>query len=188
MDVPSDPWVLLFLPSWSLVTLANLQVLLQASSMRGTWGCVSETHTQSPGTGFPACCSCLACWSAGLYPSTGCMTFREPQTHPILQGSAQSRLGNVFKCCELAKVVGKNLLPVHSDGVFARLDLCFLVLLCQKSRQNHNKELTIWRTGSALDCVTFLTKSSAKASAQPVPSVLVTAGAPLPALVQFAFA
>lgn len=168
--------------------MANLQLLLQASPMQGTWGCMTETHTQSPGTGFPACCSCLACWSAGLYHSTGCMTFREPQTHPNLQCSAQSRLGNVVKCCELAKVVEKNLLPVLSDGIFARLDLCLLVLLCQKSRENHSKELTIWRTGSALDCVTFLTKSSAKASAQPVPSVLVTAGAPLPALVQFAFA
>lgn len=66
---------------------------------------------------------------------------------------------------------------MHLDGAFARLDLCLLVLLCQKSRENQSKELTIWRTGSALDCVTFLTKPSAKASAQPVPCVLVTAGA-----------
>lgn len=140
--------------------------------MQGIWGCMSETHTQNP---FPACCSCLGFWGAGLFHSTGCVTFRGP--HPTQPRGVQSRLGNAGKCHEQTKAAKKNLLTLQPAGVSARLDLCLFVPLCQKCRENHSKELVIRRTGSAPDRVTFVTK----ASAQAVLRVLVTAGAQLSA-------
>lgn len=66
VDVPSDPWALLFLPSWRLVTLAKLQLLLQASSHAGDLGLHVRNTRSEPWHWLPCLLllpGMLECWA-----------------------------------------------------------------------------------------------------------------------------